>query len=306
MEFTEDEVQDKLRELGYHNVPREKLLEFMADLEELIQLDLSGAASSVTDEAETSEVDTTGLELPLRDVNNKSQPKAFAKEKMKSHYISFDKENLPLFDREDIPVYDSSAIQDTLSSTLISTDDCDKSMRDSSMKRKVVRKRNGSTRIFDESSANDDTMLSDITAAEEKLRNLPLREEERRSVSSSASSFRKTRSKSMSSVNSVNESSVSESLPAFIRPSRKHPHTKNLSKSDPVSRFHHFNKEWKGNRFPGESSHSNLRWNVRERMLHCEVFEKPRRQPTTNNYVVPTEKKRQALRWQVRTALAKI
>lgn len=308
MDFTEDEVRDKLKELGYHDVPRSKLLEFMADLEELIQLDLSGCASSINDGDLSKVEDTTREDITLQDVSVNVQPKAFAKEKVKPlmHHISFDKENLPLFDREDIPVFDSTGYHESLSSTLMSTEG-DATLREvserpsSGMRRKVVRRRDGSSRIFDESTTNDESVLSDITALEEKVRNLPVTNDDRVSVNSSSTTYKKHRSKSLSSINSV---STSTSLPAFIRPSIKHPHTKNLMKCDPVSRFHQFNKEWKHNKFPGESSHSNVRWNVRERMLHCEVFEKPRHQHSANDYVVPTDKKRQALRWKVRTAMA--
>ncbi|NXI99610.1 HYLS1 protein, partial [Psophia crepitans] len=48
-----------------------------------------------------------------------------------------------------------------------------------------------------------------------------------------------------------------------------------------------------------------LRWETRERML-CQPWlpEKPRRLHLPNPYIVPTEKKRAALRWEVRWDLA--
>ena len=313
MDFTEQEVKDKLEELGYHDVPHSKLLEFMADLEELIQLDLSGCVSSVNDEnasifddtCSTREYSKDFEDTLLQDITTKVQPKAFAKEKIKQslHHISFDKENMSVFD--------SIGYSENLSSTMTSVDDlavC-KNKNDADkqanlcMKRKVARKKDGSSRIFDESTTNNESELLDITALEERVRTLPVRDDDTSSVSSYAitSGYRKHRSKSVSSLNSLS----STSLPAFIRPSIIHPHTKNLRKCDPVSRYHQFKKEWKHSKFPGESSHSNIRWNVREQMLHCEVFEKPRHQHNANDYVVPTEKKRQSLRWRVRTAMAR-
>ena len=50
-----------------------------------------------------------------------------------------------------------------------------------------------------------------------------------------------------------------------------HPHTKNLRKSDPVSRYQEFRKSWDQQRAPGEKNHKNLRWNVREQMLAQDV-----------------------------------
>ncbi|KFV20321.1 Hydrolethalus syndrome protein 1, partial [Tauraco erythrolophus] len=49
-----------------------------------------------------------------------------------------------------------------------------------------------------------------------------------------------------------------------------------------------------------------LRWEIREQML-CkpEPPSKPQHSYAPNAYAVPTEKKRAALRWEVRCALAK-
>ena len=332
MEFTEEEVRDKLSQLGYHDVPRSKLIDFMADLEELIQLDLSSACTSSTSTLTNEEDVSHGADALIgndsalqTDSAIRPSRKAFAKDRVRStsHHISFDKENVSVFDREDMPVFDST--HDTLSSTLLTGEDGDETLKRrppdhtvSGMKRKVVRKRGGSSRVFDESvtSNDDESVLSDITDIEDKIRNLPVSEDTSRltgnnaSRPSTASSYRKQqRSKSASSIQSslLSENSCGGVLPSFIRQSHTHPHTRNLMKCDPVSRFHQFNKEWqRGSGVPGEKGHSSLRWNVRERMLHCEVFEKPRRQHAVNDYVVPTEKKRQALRWKVRSAMANV
>lgn len=302
MDFTEQEVKQKLEELVYHDVPRSKLLQFMTDLDELIQLDLSGVT---TLDGESSGMDDTGTEtLPLQDITMKAQPKAFAKEKIKTSmdHISFDKENMSILD--------STGYSDCLSSTLTVTEndntndfrDCSRREVGSGMRRKVSRKRDGSSRIFDESTTNDENELSDITVMEEKLKNLPLRENQSIRSHSSASNSQRSRPKSESSLN-LEDATL---LPSFIRPTQLHPHTKNLRKCDPVSRYQQFQNGWKHNKVPGESSHSNTRWNVREQMLYCEVFEKPQHQHNVNKYVVPTEKKRQALRWQVRNAMARM
>lgn len=62
---------------------------------------------------------------------------------------------------------------------------------------------------------------------------------------------------------------------------------------------------WNKQKGPGEKSHSDLRWSIREQMLEKHVI--VRRQPRVyrpNEYLIPTEKKRQDLRWVVRSALA--
>lgn len=38
-------------------------------------------------------------------------------------------------------------------------------------------------------------------------------------------------------------------------------------RSDPVALYHQYQAEWKRRNIPGESSHSDLRWMIRERML---------------------------------------
>jgi len=88
MDFTEQEVKDKLEELGYHDVPHSKLLQFIADLDNLIQLDLSGVTSTNEDVSYTDNDDLDNT-LPLQDITMKSQPKAFAKEKLKLQWIIF-------------------------------------------------------------------------------------------------------------------------------------------------------------------------------------------------------------------------
>ena len=53
------------------------------------------------------------------------------------------------------------------------------------------------------------------------------------------------------------------------------PHTRNIKKSDPVSRYQQYRQSWTAQRAPGEKSHKSLRWHVREHMLyHDEVVEK--------------------------------
>ncbi|NXN59122.1 HYLS1 protein, partial [Rynchops niger] len=49
-----------------------------------------------------------------------------------------------------------------------------------------------------------------------------------------------------------------------------------------------------------------LRWGIREQMLcRPQLPSKPQHLPIPNAYAVPTEKKRAALRWEVRWDLAK-
>lgn len=293
MEFTEEEVRDKLKDLGYVNIPCDKLQEFMSDLHDLIEHDVSSSmmssgqdtydnSSMVSDDYSRDFLDDSyfrrsSLSQPLRERNyhtSSSSKSAFVKEKVpgRSFQVADDKENT------------------TITSSQLSSTDA--SMNQSRVRRKVARKKDGQTRVFDETLT--DSEAADITVIEERMRNLPFLHPPL------------PRSHSAQSHISIDSAAASQaSLPAFIRTSNAHPHTKRVRKCDPVNRYHQFRSEWQNTKLPGESKHSSVRWQVREQMLSYESYEKPKHKPMVNNYVVPTDKKRQALRWQVRTALAK-
>lgn len=83
------------------------------------------------------------------------------------------------------------------------------------------------------------------------------------------------------------------------------PKLKKNKKSDPVNRYHQFRDYWALHKVPGENKHNELRWYIKERMLHQDQIEsRPRKVYVPNNYVVPTEKHRNSLRWQIRSDLA--
>ncbi|XP_066929715.1 centriolar and ciliogenesis-associated protein HYLS1-like [Clytia hemisphaerica] len=302
MEFTEEEVREKLKELGYVNVPRSKLQEFMQDLQDLVEYDqsMSGDSSapsrdqydSIPDDYSTDDQlddsyfqrsTASSVPAPLHDVTNGTNrsKSAFSKEKISSrrqrHQVAEEKEN---------PVH-----YDTSSMTSVSPNHEDSSK----IRRKVARKCEGQTRVFDETFTDSD--VTDITLLEDRIKNLPYHQQQHQD-------HRHLQRAPSDTSNMSTTSTQASSLPAFIRTSKSHPHTKGIKKNDPVNRYHQLKTGWEQNKMPGEAKHSKLRWQVREQMLTYEAFEKPRHRPMVNNYVVPTDKKRQSLRWQVRTAMA--
>ncbi|XP_066115763.1 centriolar and ciliogenesis-associated protein HYLS1 [Saccopteryx bilineata] len=81
--------------------------------------------------------------------------------------------------------------------------------------------------------------------------------------------------------------------------------SRNRSKIDRVARYFEYKREWDSLRLPGEDHRKELRWGVREQMLcRAEPQPKPQHIYVPNNYLVPTEKKRSALRWDIRCDLA--
>ncbi|XP_065552979.1 centriolar and ciliogenesis-associated protein HYLS1 [Lathamus discolor] len=81
---------------------------------------------------------------------------------------------------------------------------------------------------------------------------------------------------------------------------------RNRGKTDRVAKYFEYKREWEKFRIPGEDQRQELRWSIREQML-CKA-ELPGKPPqhlyVPNTYTVPTEKKRAALRWEVRWDLA--
>ncbi|CAL8333075.1 unnamed protein product [Lota lota] len=100
------------------------------------------------------------------------------------------------------------------------------------------------------------------------------------------------------------ESALKPRPKSFIRPALGHPHTRNLKKMDPVTRYRQYKQEWDLFKVPGEKDRRALHWEIREQLAYQPPPARPRRAYVPNSYVVPTEKKRSALRWEVRNDLA--
>ncbi|XP_015121431.1 uncharacterized protein LOC107044158 [Diachasma alloeum] len=65
---------------------------------------------------------------------------------------------------------------------------------------------------------------------------------------------------------------------SFIRPWRLNPESQRFpqtTKSDPVTLYQNYQKEWKQISFPGENRHADIRWAVREKMLGTDPTPRP-------------------------------
>lgn len=78
-----------------------------------------------------------------------------------------------------------------------------------------------------------------------------------------------------------------------------------MKRTDPAAKLREYKKDWERFSFPGEDSHQELRWAVRRRMLQPGPPPRPQRRMVPNKYVVPTLKKRESLRFNVRRDLAR-
>ncbi|XP_056136096.1 centriolar and ciliogenesis-associated protein HYSL1 isoform X2 [Lampris incognitus] len=91
---------------------------------------------------------------------------------------------------------------------------------------------------------------------------------------------------------------------SFIRP-QLHRHMRNLKKNDPVKLYFQYKQDWNMFKVPGENDKRTLRREIRQQLAYQPPAPKPRRVYVPNSYIVPTEKKRSALRWEIRNDLAK-
>lgn len=328
-DFTEEEIRRKLEELGYSHIPRDKLKQFQRDLKELIESERSTSeesgllrsgdspssvnesyyTDSYLDRSKGTETSSSPFDAsdssseprqlldryrsPLEDSVFPRPKSAPSLAKTKINHQPYGKENVHYH-----PVKPPTRGESTTTAESSPQEQSRTSSRN--IKRKVLRRKDGEPRVFDESFTTNES-VTDISDLEQRLRDLPLNsgDVDDADVISTDSEVGPNNFRPW-------ENYAERGLPSFIRPSSRHPHTRQLKKSDPVSRYHQFKYEWQANKAPGEKSHKNLRWNVRGKMLQCDVFEKPQRNFVPNNYVVPTEKKRQALRWEVRSSLARV
>ncbi|XP_067166187.1 centriolar and ciliogenesis-associated protein HYLS1 isoform X2 [Apteryx mantelli] len=107
-----------------------------------------------------------------------------------------------------------------------------------------------------------------------------------------------------SSPSSQQDTSAAGQPKSFIPP-RLEQLGRNRGKTDRVAKYLEYKRDWETFRIPGEDQRRELRWGIREQML-CkpDLPSKPQHAYVPNAYVAPTEKKRAALRWEVRCDLA--
>ncbi|KAF8569389.1 hypothetical protein P879_04783 [Paragonimus westermani] len=128
-------------------------------------------------------------------------------------------------------------------------------------------------------------------------------------------------------VNSVDEDCRGRRLSSTLIARRPTSGIPKNRRQDPVSRYHSYQRSWLTHLVPGEDARRILRWNVKTAMMHREVpllqrnfaevtqlfgrdaalFLKRERERNLKalqlDYVPPTDRRHDALRWSIRTAL---
>ncbi|XP_071833722.1 centriolar and ciliogenesis-associated protein HYLS1-like [Apostichopus japonicus] len=320
------EVAEQLNALGYKNFSPEKIKQITEDLaaylaDEGLLTDTSDQSYLSASSAQYSPTNNSPR-APLQDVRESSHHhQQFVRF---DHPDSYGKENFSERDFTDQKAFSDEVAVDDSSEQSYRQDEGHMSRPAAKskplIKRKVVRKRNGQAQIFDESITESE---SDISYLNDRLAelHLPLRgekpqeeyaESEASTITQTYQAKRRPKSASSSRWSDGGSSQTSERysnqpLKSFIRPSTAPVKWKHDRKTDPVTRHQMYAAHWKSKKAPGERNHKGLRWNIREQMLYRDDVVLPRQNPRVyvpNNYQVPTEKKRQALRWAVRNSLA--
>lgn len=329
-EFSDNEVREELARLGYTNIPNDKLREFRKDLDQLIRLERS-KGSSVNSSFSfdlnynmTASADPTGISHhDDTELSRHAEPSsesgglwseftnkggsipvssAVKKNDIEPSDLGAKVESLNRPKSAPVPGYyslyemstrmqvKSPAVRDDMSET--------DSERRRLMKRKTLRKNHQGSKFIDETVSESDN--GSIGDAQEMVDRLVLHDLD------NGQEFRRCHSaRSAQEPPPYRLSPSDPRLPSVIYSMEEHPHTKNLRRMDPVNRYHEMKQAWSLQKAPGEKLHKRLRWNIREQMLVQEIPEKKQHKIfVPNSYVVPTEKKRSALCWQIRMDMA--
>ncbi|XP_078458638.1 centriolar and ciliogenesis-associated protein HYLS1 isoform X1 [Lampetra planeri] len=339
LSFSEEDIRSQLAALGYHNVSQGRLREFQQDLQQLIQHERSrSGSSSASVNGHNPSLPSRGAILPAHErawLEPDSRRPRVSRSEVRDPYIRHTthvprgssptaglsqlhaprKPQLPAYEGDpQIPATNHSSPEEPSfvdSRRPVSATE----FRKPAIKRKVLRRHNGEVQVFDESTATE----SDAeTTSEFEFRQPPIslesdsasqsEESERAGGARGRREFQTRPPPSRWTWRSASEdrASVQDHPPSFIRPQMNHPHTRNLKKTDPVAKYLQYKQEWENFKPPGECNRKNLRWNIREHMLYKEEpLPRPQRVFAPNTYVVPTEKKRSALRWEVRHDMAR-
>lgn len=340
LDFSEEEIQEQLALLGYKNIPKHRLREFKQDLDELVRRgEWKGLSSS--NEINAKSQATTPQPSPPAYTKEKVSPHYFkgTGEAFFLHAGSTDHARKTLINCYNGD-YDSYAqhsvaqklklppgapsrlqveqdLEDTIHSPLTDsyTSSPDTQGRHF-IKRKVLRKHKGQSLVCDESVYSEDSGTA--SCLEERLAQLHLAtspeqespesdnedlddqsdtqtsESERVSLSAFESYMKgMTRTKS--------DGDIRPKPKSFIRPVMSQ---QTIKKTDPVAKYFQYKQLWEMFKLSGEKDRRALRSEIKQRLTYQPPAPKPRRVYVPNTYIVPTEKKRSALRWKIRNDLA--
>uniref|UniRef100_A0A1A8G1J0 Hydrolethalus syndrome 1 n=3 Tax=Nothobranchius korthausae TaxID=1143690 RepID=A0A1A8G1J0_9TELE len=334
LDFSEEEIKEQLALLGYQNIPKHRLLEFKRDLDDLIRHgrweNLAPRTQSVTSQPappayireKVNPFDGSGKGFILHAEKTNPHRKQLTTCEDRScgwrwgcchsyaHHSVAPKLQLPpsawnrLQGAPDVENTLESLLSDSLSSS------SERQLR-RFIKRKVLRKHEGKSLICDESDYSEGSDA--VSLLEEQTAELDLstsaQDVEGEGEGGSPPQISESDDFSLSTVEpyirvmtrSQSDGDVRPKPKSFIRPVMSQ---QNIKKTDPVTKYHQYKKIWGTFNLPGETDRNALHMEIKEKLAYQPPPPKPRRVLEPNSYVVPTEKKRLALRWEIRNYLA--
>ncbi|XP_056324422.1 centriolar and ciliogenesis-associated protein HYSL1 [Danio aesculapii] len=353
VDFSEEEIQEQLAALGYSHISKQRLREFKRDLDHLIRHEKSRSQSSsewtspasqcrtsksppalIKEKVQLNNIGSSFSYVPFNTSSAAQQREIFTSTfneedhedaGMNHYYDSYSRHSVAhrparpstapnRLETEDGPSEIFHSVLDGSETT--SPDGEHQTHLKPMIKRKVLRKHQGRSRVCDESTHSEDS--GTVSELEERLDQMRIpasrvhydsESEETESYTDRTSSVTEESSSAFQQyirgmTRSHSESDIRPRPKSFIRPVFDHPHTRNLKKTDPVAKYLQYKQEWEMFKPPGEKSRKELHWAIREQLMYQPPPPRPQKTYIPNNYVVPTEKKRSALRWEIRHDLA--
>uniref|UniRef100_A0A3B4XMH5 HYLS1 centriolar and ciliogenesis associated n=1 Tax=Seriola lalandi dorsalis TaxID=1841481 RepID=A0A3B4XMH5_SERLL len=302
LDFSEEEIQEQLAILGYKNIPKHRLREFKQDLDGLIR---HGEWKTF---ASSNQINSTENHPAL----SQPSPPAYTKEKGQGTY-SGQGFFLHADHERQVSRHCDSYAQHSLAPNLqpppgaptrlqVEPDpedtlhppftDSYTSSPDTQGRRFIKRKV-----LSDESVCLEDR-LAELHLSTSPCHGSETENEDVTSQSDSRSSepdgisLTAFESYIRGMTRSQSDGDLRPKPKSFIRPVMSQ---QTIKKTDPVAKYFQYKQLWEMFKLPGEKD---------RRALRLEMKPKPRRVYVPNTYIVPTEKKRSALRWEIRNDLA--
>ncbi|KAF3852748.1 hypothetical protein F7725_006103 [Dissostichus mawsoni] len=283
LDFSEEEIQQQLAALGYKNIPKHRLREFKQVSNCHFKDSREGFFLHPGQAEHDRQVLTTCENRDLR----QSCSDSYAQ-----HSVSLNPRRPAgapgrLQEEEDPDETLHPPLTDSLTSTPTPTGDTS-SREKSSDAASFLEERLADLRLSPSAQRDFETENEDVSGQSETQSS----DIEEGSLSAFESYIRgMTRAKSDGDLR-PKPKSCKPTETQFIRPVMNQ---QTIKKTDPVAKYFHYKQLWEMFKLPGESD---------RRAIRMEIKPKPRRVFVPNSYVVPTEKKRSALRWEIRNDLA--
>jgi len=305
MDFSDEEIREELARLGYDNVPTEKLCEFKKDLLKLIESERSKNnsmnSSFTSDHKNQGEIDypNDGDELSQSNLSNHGNQWIEQNDETNES----DKEEI-LITKPKVPgaysLYELPVELDTKSKNKTAKENTSNNMDHKPLdcsssrivKRKTCRMMVDGARRVDESFTSDET--DGMFEVYEKIKSMAMRDcecdKKKDSVVSSEEPPYRLKITKKNSFPSV----IHKSVP---------PHDRFKKAALPFEKNRYYQQMWKAHAIPGETTYDKLCKKIHLKMMKKDEIKLDPKIYVPNNYVIPSEKNRKALRWRIRHAL---